>query len=146
MGTVWTPSSTACLSSPSALVGTGRMLLVSLYYRYLLSLTSSKAGNTVLKIQQNWSFSGQLEIIKLTPEVSCISNKARLSYIFREDPSWKSTSLSTHLLMSSNCLLTILYCWWIYLISALPYYVVLIFKMFTQMLGNCAARPPSDDF
>lgn len=102
MGTVWTSSSTACLSPPSALVGAGRMILVSLYYRYLLPLTSSKAGNIVPKIQQKCSFSGKLEIIKLIPEVSCISSKARLLCVFREDPSWKNTSLSTRLLMSSD--------------------------------------------
>lgn len=66
-------------------------------------LTSSKAGNSVLKIRQNWSFLGKLEIIKLIPEVSCISNKARLMYAFREDPSWKA-HLSLHVI---SCLLII---------------------------------------
>ena len=85
-------------------MGAGRILIVSLYCRYLLLLTSSKAGNSVPKIQQTWSFSGKREIIKLIPEVSCISNKARLVYVFREDPSWKSTSLSTRLLIDSLAL------------------------------------------
>lgn len=42
-------------------------------------------------------------------------------YAFREDPSWKSTSFSTRHLMSSDYLLTILRCWWVCLVSTLPY-------------------------
>lgn len=78
--------------------------------------------------------------------MSCISNKARLLYVFRADPSWKSTPLSTRVLMSSNCRLTILHCGWVCLIPTLPDCVVLTFAVFTPTLDDCAARPPLDDF
>lgn len=85
------------------LVGAGRKLLVLVYRRYLISLTSSKAGNIVSKIQKNWCFPRKLEITKLIPEASCVSNETTLWYVFREDPLWKKASDCHMFFYSPRC-------------------------------------------
>lgn len=91
MGTIWTLEF-YCMSFHTFLVGAGRKLLIFLYCRYLIPLKSSKAGSIVSKIQKNQCFPGKLEITKLIPEASCMTNKTTLWYVSREDPSWKKAS------------------------------------------------------
>lgn len=86
-------------------MGAGRRLLVSLYYKYSLG----RLLKLVILFQKSCrpGLFRQREIFKLIPEVSCISIIARLLDVFREDPSWKRSSLSTLFKSSNNPVLLV---------------------------------------
>lgn len=112
-----------CMSFHTFLVGAGRKLLVLLYCRYLITLTSSKAGNIVSKIQKNWCFPGKLEITKFIPKTTLVCFQGRSILVVSHNPAS---------------------------LMGLPdFYPVLLCSPYLQgvhkMLGSRAVRAPSDD-